>query len=246
MSSNEIFALRKQDRSTEGLEMARAEYPKNASDIWLLRAYAWVLYDHVKKLVDSYEAKKLPPGALTVQLTPYMREFAKIASPLRRDSAFSQMLRLAGKVSKDWQAFLGFARWAGVSDFSDEDKASFVNDQGKTIDSLQKRFTRAICRETVTKATEPQSDQALSEWGMGILEQALRDEPSDQWLNYYQSKLHLAHGEADLAIKRLAPVLHRQSRAAWPWALLADILEGTRPDDALTCYTHAAQLAREE
>ena len=246
MSSSEIFALRKQGRAAEGLEMARAEYPENAADIWLLRAYAWVLYDHVKKLVDSYEAKHLSPGALTGQLTPYMREFAKIASLLRRDSAFSQMLRLAGKVSKDWQEFLGFARWAGVSDFSDEDKASFVNDQGKTVDSLQKRFTRAICRETVTKAAEPQSDQALIEWGIGILEQALRDEPSDQWLNYYQSKLHLAHGEVDLATKRLAPVLHRQSRAAWPWSLLGEILEGTRPDDALTCFTHAAQLAREE
>lgn len=78
------------------------------------------------------------------------------------------------------------------------------------------------------------------------MEQALQDEPNDQWLNYYQSKLHLIHGEVDLAIKRLAPVLRRQSRAAWPWALLGEILEATRPEDALNCYAHATQLAREE
>ena len=82
MSSNEIFSLRKQGRSAEALEMARTEYPENKADIWLLRAYAWVLYDQAKKLVDSYEQKHLSPGALTGQLTPCMREFAKIATPL--------------------------------------------------------------------------------------------------------------------------------------------------------------------
>lgn len=245
MSANEISALRK-PRPAEALEMARSEYPENAGDIWFLRAYSWVLYDHVKKLVDSYDAKQLSSAALTGKLSPYMREFAKIGGPLRKDSAFSQMLRLAGKVSKDWQQFLGFARWAGVNDFSEDDKAPFVNAQGKTIDSLEKRFTRAICREAAVKAVDPQSNQEIVGWGLTILEQALRKEPNDQWLNYYQSKLHLAQGETNLAIKRLVPVLRRQSRAAWPWALLGEILEATRPEDALCCYAHATQLAREE
>ena len=246
MSASEIRALRKQGRSAEALEMARAQYPQNETDIWFLRAYAWPLYDHASKIVDAYETKELSAATLNRQLSPYMLEFSRMAHPLRKDSAFSQMLRLAGKVSKDWQDFLHFARWAGINDFSDEDKASFVNDQGKTVDSLQKRFTRAICRETEARAAESQSDQELIKWGLGILEQALQDEPNDQWLNYYQSKLHLADGEADLAIKRLVPVLRRQSRAAWPWALLGEILEAARPEDALTCYTHATQLAREE
>ena len=246
MSSNEIFALRKQGRSTEALEMARSDYSENTSDVWLLRAYSWVLYDHAKKLIDSYEAKQLSPAALTGKLSPYMREFAKIGDSLRKDSAFSQMLRLAGKVSNDWQQFLGFARWAGVNDFSDDDKAPFINEQGKSVDSLQKRFTRAICRAAAAKAPDPQSNQDLVEWGLSILDQALREEPNDQWLNYYQSKLHLVRGETELAIKRLVPVLRRQARAAWPWALLGEILEVTRPEDALNCYTQATYLAREE
>ena len=246
MSSSEIFALRKQRRFADALEIARAEYPQNTSDIWFLRAYAWALYDHVKEIVDRYEAKQLSPAALSGQLSPYMREFARMADALRGDSAFSQILRLAGKVSKDWQEFLGFARWVGSQHFSDEDKKPFVNEAGKTVDSLHKRFIRAICRETAARAADPQSEQTLNEWGLGILEQALQDEPNDQWLNYYQSKLHLANGEADLAIKRLSPVLRRQSRAAWPWALLGEILEAKQPKDALTCYAHATQLAREE
>ena len=175
MSSGEIFALRKQKRYAEALDMARSEYPQNTTDVWFLRAYAWALYDHAKEIVDRYEAKQLSPAALSGQLSPYMREFARMADALRGDSAFSQVLRLAGKVSKDWSEFLRFARWVGNEHFSDEDKKPFVNEAGKTVDSLHKRFIRAVCRETATKAVDPQSDQALNEWGLGVLEQALQD-----------------------------------------------------------------------
>ncbi|TQK04942.1 hypothetical protein [Herbaspirillum sp. SJZ107] len=246
MSTSEIFALRKQRRAADALKMARAEYPQNSDDVWFLRAYAWALYDHAKILIDRYEAKQLSHTALSGQLSPYMREFARVGNLLRGDSTFSQMLRLACVASKDWREFLGFARWAGVDDFSDDDKKPFVNDQGKSIDSLKKRFIRAICREAAAGANEAQANPGWVEWGKGILAQALQTEPNDQWLNYYQSKLHLAYGEAEQATKRLVPVLHRQSKAAWPWALLGEILEASRPEDALTCYAYATQLAREE
>jgi tetratricopeptide (TPR) repeat protein len=246
LSSKEIFALRKQGRSAEALKMARAEHPQNASDIWSLRAYAWALYDHAKELVERYEAKQLSPKELSGQFSPYMREFARMAQPLRGDSAFSQMLRLANVVSRDWPEFLGFARWAGIDDFADKDKQPFVNEQGKSVDSLQKQFVRAICRETEARAADSQANPEWVEWGKGILEQALQADSSDQWLNYYQSKLHLTRGEQKQAIERLVPVLLRQSGAAWPWALLGSILEATRPDDSLTCYAHATQRAREE
>lgn len=246
MGSKEIFALRKQGQHAEALKIARAEYAGNESDIWFLRAYAWALYDHIKKLVDAYEAKQLPASSISQQISPYMREFSQMASPLRGDSAFSQVLRLAGKVSRDWQDFLNFSQWAGIDGFPPEDRKPFTNDQGKKIDSLQKRYTRAICREVVVQAADPQHDKGLIDWGRTFMNQSLKNDPNDQWLNYYQSKLHLADGEIDQAIQRLAPVLRRQPKAAWTWALLGNILEGTRREDALTCFTHATQLAREE
>lgn len=246
MSSSEIFALRKQGRTTEALEMARAEYQEDTSDIWLLRAYAWSLYDHVKQLVDKYEAKHLSQPALNERMTSYMREFTRMGNPLRGNIAFSQMIRLAVNVSKDWRNFLVFARWAGINDFAEDDLKNFVTEQGKTIDSLKTRFTRAICRETVARASSSQTDQELISWGQEVLEQALEDAPNDQWLNYYRSKLHLVRGESERAIKRLAPVLHRQSRAAWTWALLGEILKSSRPDDTITCLAYATQLAGKE
>ena len=246
MSSSDIFALRKQGNSRQALEVARREFGDGSSDIWLLRAYAWVLYDHAKQCIEAYETKSLSPTAMSAELSGYMREFANMGNPLRSDTAFSQMIRLAGKASKDWQEFLLFARWAGVNDFSADDRAPYTTDDGKTIDSLEKRFIRAICRETAAKTSDSQADRDLIDWGQSILDQALRSDPNDQWLNYYQSKLHLARGESELAIKRLAPVLQRQSRAAWPWSLLGEIFEGSRMSDAITCYGYATQVAREE
>ena len=246
MSSSQIFALRKQKRYSEALKLARAEYPQNKSDIWFLRAYAWALYDHMNGIIDRYETKQLSPAALSGQISPYMREFSRMGELLIGDSAFSQIVRLVVKGAKDLDEFLAFARWVDINDFPEEDKKPFVNEAGKTVDSLYKRFIRAICRATVAGVADPQADQTLTGWGLGVLEQALQDDANDQWLNYYQSKVHLAKGEADLAIKRLAPVLRRQSRAAWPWALLGEILEVERPNDALTCYAQATQLAREE
>lgn len=246
MGSKDVFALRKSGQAAEALELARAEYPDHSGDLWFLRAYGWVLYDLANKTVVDFESKRIPASALSLQLIPCLREFATIGEALRGDTTFSQMLRLATKVSKDLPEFLRFARWMGVESFSNEDRTPFVNGEGKTIDSLERRYKRAICREVISLAADPDADRQLVQWGLGIIEQALKEQPNDQWLNYYQSKLHLARGETDAAIRRLAPVLRRQPRAAWPWALLGEILEVTRPRNALTCLAHATQLAREE
>ena len=246
MGSREIFDLRRQGRQKDALEMARAQLPGNENDIWLLRAYAWALYDHVKGPVDEYEGNRLSPSAMSRQIEPYMREFARIASPLRGDAAFSQMLRLAGKVAKDWPDFLQFARWAGTDDFASEDKVPFQNEQGRKIDSLQKRFTRAICRETVARYSDQGMDRDLISWGQDVLRRSLDEDPDDQWLNYYQSKLDLLAGDVEQAIRSLTPVLRRQSKAAWTWALLGEILESSRREDAIVCLAYATQLAREE
>lgn len=246
MGSSEIFALRKQGRPAEALERARDELSRNENDIWFLRAYAWAIYDHVKKIVDDYEGNHLSASAMSNKITPFMEEFSRMGSPLRGDSAFSQILRLAGKVSSNWHDFLAFAQWAGIDGFSDEDIVPFVNDRGRKIDSLQKRFTRAICREAVSRSTDPSADPDLIAWGRKMLQASLDQDPNDQWLNYYQSKLYLKEGDSDQAVERLLTVLRRQSKAAWTWALLGNILKDRQFDDAIVCLAYATQLARDE
>lgn len=75
---------------------------------------------------------------------------------------------------------------------------------------------------------------------------ALALNPNDQWVYYYQSRIYLNHGNLDLAIKSLIPVIHRQPKSYWIWALLASILENTQPDNSLICYIYSSQLARDE
>ena len=246
MGSKEVSGLRKQGRSREALELARAEIDRHGEDVWFLRAYAWALYDMVKKPVEEFEAGGLSPTSMAHRITPFLKEFSKIGGPLRRDSAFSQMLRIASKASKAWPDFLLFARWAGVDDFDPEAGKPFVTPEGKQIDSLKAQFTRAVARQTADLAEIPHADRGLLAWGTGVLDDALAAEPNDQWLNYYRSRLHLALGEGDEAIRRLMPVLRRQQRAAWPWAQLGRILEDGHSQDATTCYAHAVQIAREE
>lgn len=246
MGSKEVRELRKQGHSREALELARAEFERYGDDVWFLRAYTWALYDIVKKPIEDFKASGLSSTAMSSQIDPLMREFCKIGGALRQDIAFSQMLRIAGKASGAWPNFLRFARWAGVDDFDPEAGRPYVNSEGKQIDSLQMQFTRAVSRETAALAGRPNADQALLDWGTLTLEKALAAAPNDQLLNYYRSRLHLALGEDDAAIRRLAPVLKRQPRAAWTWAQLGRILEGKQPQDALTCYAHATQIAHDE
>jgi hypothetical protein len=81
-----------------------------------------------------------------------MKEFSKFGNLLRRDTCFSQMVRLAMKASGAWADFLIFARWAGTEDLDPEANRPFVNEDGKKLDSQQTRFKRAISRQTVAMA----------------------------------------------------------------------------------------------
>jgi hypothetical protein len=244
--SREIFALRRQGKSAEALEAARAGLSGREDDLWFLRAYAWVLYDQVKKIVDEYEQTRLSDSEMANYISPFMREFSKMAAPLRGDTAFSQMLRLATKVSRHWPDFLAFSRWADIDNFSEEDRTPFITDDGGRVDSLQQRFVRAIAREAASASPDVRQTSDLVLWGLTILEKALLENPTDQWLNYYQSKIDLKEDRLDDAMRRLLPILRKQSRAAWPWALLAEILEKSHPEQAVVCYIHSTELAREE
>ena len=246
MDFREILGLRRAGKSAEALEAARAGLSGREDDLWFLRAYAWVLYDQVKKIVDEYEQKRLSGSAMANRISPFMREFSKMAEPLRGDTAFSQMLRLARKVSRHWPDFLAFSQWAGIDNFPDEDRAPFITDDGRRIDSLQQRFVLAIAREAASAAAEVRRDSDPVRWGLTILAKALAESPSDQWLNYYQSKVDLSEDRLEDAMHRLVPILRKQSRAAWPWALLGEILEKSQPEQAVVCYIHATELAREE
>lgn len=243
MGSKEIFALRKQN-TNQALAMARNEYPNNSNDIWFIRAYAWCIFDQVKMIVQNYENNSISGFQLSNQMSSFMQEFASIGISLKGDMCFSQMLNLANKASKDWNEFLYFSHWAGLDCFSDDDKRPYVAENGDKIDSLQSRYLRSIVREISIHQNNITPE--ILQWGDNVIKMALDLNPNDQWIYYYQSRMHLNSGNFDLAIKSLMPVIHRQKNAYWVWGLLASILENTQPDNALICYIYATQLSKSE
>ncbi len=109
--------------------------------------------------------------------------------------------------------------------------------------SMQLRLCYAIGRSTIEQAGF--AGPILLSWGRAQLESALNNFPNDQWLHYYLSKLLLNEGKTDEARKCLMPVVKRQQRAAWVWLLLGHIYEADSPENAITCYFRAVQVATE-
>lgn len=246
MSSQQITALRKQGQWPQALELARTSFATDQQDIWLLRAYGWVLHDQVKSLRQEYDSGKLGEADFSDQMTQSMREFARFGHAFRGDLLFSRMVSHAVSASKIWKEFLGFARWAGLDSFRAEDQIPYTPPAGRAVDSLVLRFVRAVGRCTVELRDSQGIKPDWLTWGQGVFDQALRNHPGDQWLNYYRSRLLLAQGETDQALKHLLPIVQRQSNAAWPWALLGEVLDGTDAQQALICDAYACELAREE
>lgn len=174
-----------------------------------------------------------------------MAEFAQISNIIRKDIAFSQFLRIANDISKDWHDFLLFSRWAGLDSFSNDDKQPYTTSNGDTIDSLYDRYICSIVRQTA-KIAEHHNDNSLLQWGKEILTMALANNPDNIWLNYYQTKIHLTNNDFDLAIKYLMPVMQRQMKASWAWALLGEAFDNSQPQNSLLCYIYANQLGKTE
>jgi hypothetical protein len=60
--SHEIFRLRKEHKLDEALAKVRECYAADTDDLWLQRAYGWVLYDLVKHEVDAFAENDASPG----------------------------------------------------------------------------------------------------------------------------------------------------------------------------------------
>lgn len=57
-STKEIFALRKQGKIEEAFNLADALFNIDPNDEWVIKAYAWTLYDKIKILVEQKEYTK--------------------------------------------------------------------------------------------------------------------------------------------------------------------------------------------
>jgi hypothetical protein len=122
MTFQEINNLRKQGKLEEAYRLAREALQNAPEDLWLNRATGWVLYDLIKRelqTVSESEGEAETTGeesSVDLQrVQRYFAEFRKLQLPLDETMIRSQMLRLAAKAQKaGWQGFLEFRGVVGT------------------------------------------------------------------------------------------------------------------------------------
>jgi hypothetical protein len=103
--TKEVFRLRKEGRLEEALPLAAALHYEIAGDPWVTRAYAWCLYDEIKRLGKASDG---PAFALAVQQLAELNIPAddnvlvqQVAFVLRSGSPEGQTLAQATRLSKE-------------------------------------------------------------------------------------------------------------------------------------------------
>jgi tetratricopeptide (TPR) repeat protein len=241
--SQEIFQLRKEQRLEEALIKARTAFESTPQDIWVQRAYGWVLYDLLKREIESFQVTSNDVAHLAARLDSMIREYRQFGASIRPDLLHSQILTLILKVSREWPRFLDFARWWDPTAFRPEDRQPYQPPGGREIPSLGIRYAYAVGREALHHAANLNPD--IIRWAEGQVDSALAQSANDQWLHYYKSQFLLNRNQNAEAEVHLLPVLRRQSQAAWVWSLYGHIQEQSNPGKAIICYQRAAQVARQ-
>lgn len=242
--SSEVSQLRKSGKLLEALTKAREGFGATPNDIFLQRAYGWVIYDLVKQEVQLFEQGKSSPGKVTNRLNEWMDEYKHLDATDRPGMLHSLLLTQILKVSKDWPKFIEFAFWWGTECCRPEDKEPYKADNGKSLPSLEMRLFYAIGRESSHRADT--LDPQLLIWAREQLQRGLTIAPDDQWLHYYKSKQLLEEGKVIDAREWLMPVVRRQRRAAWVWSLLGQTFELADNYKAIICSFYAVQVAGQQ
>ena len=247
----EINNLRKQGKLGEAYRLAREALQNAPDDLWLNRAMGWVLYDLIKRelqTVSDDEEDGIGGDSASSDLNferiqRYFAEYQRLQLPLDDAMIRSQMLRLAAKAQKaGWRGFLEFVEWWGLEHLSEQDWQPQQMQNGRELPSLAQSVLYGLGR--TLKSLDPHDSRIgwIYEW----LQEGQRRYPNDQWL-MRSSALALAKlGRLDEAREAMRQVLRRNPREWWRWKDMAEMLEDDEPDQAIMCYYRACALERDK
>jgi tetratricopeptide (TPR) repeat protein len=251
MTFQEINNLRKQGKLEEAYRLAREALQNAPDDLWLNRAMGWVLYDLIKRELqtvsddeeDGIGADSASSNLNFGRIQRYFAEYQRLQLPSDDTWIRSQMLRLAAKAQKaGWQGFLEFVEWWGLEHLTENDWQPYHTDDGRELPSLALSAFYGLGR--ALKSLDRQDSRVgwIYEW----LQEAQRRYPNDQWL-VRSSALALAKlGRLDEAREAMRQVLRKNSREWWRWKDMAELLETSNPEQAIMCYYRACALERDK
>ena len=240
--SQQISALRKEGNLDEAEKLASSGFEENIDNKFFQSAYGWVIYFRLKNIPEDLQTKKNTHGKSISLLNYYIDIYAKLDLIDKPDLLHSMILMQVLKIDKDWERFLGFAKWWGVDNFREEDCKPLELVNGKKVASLHLRFYyrigRALCRQYLSISNETKL------WAENQLNLILSQNKDDQWLRWYESKLLLLQGDSKSALKSLKPIIEKKNQEFWAWTLMGDIMTFDDSKKAILCYQHAINLSR--
>ena len=240
--SQQITALRKDDKLDEAEKLASSEFEENADNKFFQSAYGWVIYFRLKNIIEDLQANKMNRGKSISLLNNYINLYAKLDLIDRPDLLHSMILMQVLKIDNDWDRFLGFAKWWGVDNFREEDFKSIEVKNGKKLTSLYLRFYYRLGRTLISQYSNVNHE--VKEWAESQLESILSQNNNDQWLRLYSCKLMLLKGDSEGALKLVKQILKKKSQEFWAWSLLGDIICVTDSKQAILCFQHAINLSK--
>ena len=187
--SQQITALRKDDKLDEAEKLASSEFEENADNKFFQSAYGWVIYFRLKNIIEDLQANKINRGKSISLLNNYINLYTKLDLIDRPDLLHSMILMQVLKIDNDWDRFLGFAKWWGVDNFREEDFKSIEVKNGKKLTSLYLRFYYRLGRTLISQYSNVNHE--VKEWAESQLESILSQNNNDQWLRLYSCKLML-------------------------------------------------------
>lgn len=234
-----ITELRKAGKLEEALALAKQAMKEVPNDVYVQRAYGWVLYEQVKGLADSAKENEQLKGEAARRLTAILREYARLDRVEKPGMLHSLILAQVLKIRSGWTELLPFAKWWGESMFRDEDRKPQYW-QGKEYESLESKYYRVVAKEFDNEDHTISAD--VRSWAEQTLKHGLEKYPENIWLLYHTGQVMAQKGNGEAARKCLAPVLREKKSEGWAWAALGRTFAGDDSERALLCLSYALEL----
>ncbi len=238
-----ISELRKAGKLQEALTVAQEAHAADREDVYVQRAYGWVIHDLVRQCVEGFAQGSLKQPQFASDLTSLLRQYARLRLIERPGLLHSLLLSRVLKGARGWPSFIGFLKWWDPAMLREEDRKPYVKSDGKSLPSIQTRMCYAIARGLLVAGRE--EDPELTQWGWALFSEAYKENPRDTWLAYYEGRRLLTRGEFIAARGCFMTVVKRQRSSAWAWLALGRTFEADAPAKAITCGQHAVRLVEQ-
>ncbi|MEG3893627.1 hypothetical protein QT973_24850 [Microcoleus sp. Z1_A1] len=247
--TEEIKNLRKAGRIDEAYSRGHELLKQHPNDKFLASSLGWVLYDKVKKLIDTAnQSQSIDSETSVSQLREILAEYYKLKLT-RPDLLFSRLLSQIVRLKKEIKFLPKFVKWAGIDSFGSEDfQVSTAND-GKVYESLVEKTAREVGKIACELTVQDYPDvQELQNFAVKLIDVALdrAKVQKPEWLNYRKALLLNRLGRAPEAQKLLVSFVKQKRSDYWAWHALAKVVETSDSQLALALCAKACLTCRDE